>query len=148
MTSPNSLSHSITVGLAVPAAQAFAFMCDLAALGRWALGSLDTQASDIPGVVTGRSMFDGGTAWIHLDADAARGLVDYHVGSRERREPRISAHIVPGPVTDRPASHCLLTLTAWRTAGMDDARWHRLCACHEVEALLIQSHVQTPPRTP
>ncbi len=148
MTHPSALSHSTTVELAVPAAQAFAFLCDLQALGRWALGTLDMQASDIAGAVAGRSVVDDGAAWIHLDADAGRGLVDYHVGNSERREPRISARIVAGPVTDRPADRCLLTVTAWRSTGMDDERWHRLCARHEVEMLLIQSHVQTPPRTP
>jgi hypothetical protein len=32
-------------------------------------------------------------------------------------------------------------LMAWRPAGMEEARWHRLCASHEAEILLIREQI-------
>jgi hypothetical protein len=34
---------------------------------------------------------------------------------------------------------CVVSLIAWRVTAMDDARWERLIACHEVEIRLIQA---------
>jgi hypothetical protein len=39
----------------------------------------------------------------------------------------------------RTRNSCLVSLVAWRVASMDQARWERLIACHEVEVLLIQA---------
>jgi hypothetical protein len=39
----------------------------------------------------------------------------------------------------RARSSCVVSLVAWRVASMDQARWERLIACHEVEVLLIQA---------
>jgi hypothetical protein len=30
---------------------------------------------------------------------------------------------------------------AWRPAGMEDSRWHRLCTSHEAEILLTQEQI-------
>ena len=67
--------------------------------------------------------------------DPARLFVHYHVGtSAARLEPRILAR-----VAKRKRNSCIVSLIAWRDATMDDARWRRLIACHEVEILLIQA---------
>jgi hypothetical protein len=50
---------------------------------------------------------------------------------------------VPGPVCELAASACIITLLAWRQASMDDTRWHRLCATHETEILLIKGQCET-----
>jgi len=126
----------------VPASVAWHFLHNGAALGRWALGSLHTTEV-APGVFRGVSMFDGGTVLIRPVAHEAVLTVDYHVGSDvERLVPRIAARVTPGPAVGRPESCCLVTLTAWRDAAMEDARWARLVACHEVEVLLIQSQLR------
>jgi hypothetical protein len=70
-------------------------------------------------------------------------VIDYLVGSRpDDLLPRISARVVPGPGTARPDGVCLVTLTAWRAAGMDDARWRQLIAAHEAEILLIKGQLE------
>ncbi len=145
MPDPFRLSHVATVRVAAPAAAVFAFMTDPVALGGWSLGCMDTRPDPAagPGVHTGRSLYDGGQGWFAIDADPARLTVDYRLGAPPTLVPRISARVVPGPVTGDADGACLLTLVAWRTAGMDDDRWARLCAAHEAEVWLIKAQVES-----
>ncbi len=141
MTNSASLAHQATCHVAVPAQAAFAFLADPAALSRWSLGCMDlVPVGD--GIYEGRSLFDGGRGWLSIDADPGRLLVDYHVGTREKREPRISARVVPGPVCGLGETVSIVTLTAWRAAAMSDDRWHRLCASHEAEIWLIKAQME------
>ena len=61
--------------------------------------------------------------------------------AREEAGPRISARVVPGPLVGRAAATCLVTLLAWRTSAMSDARWAQLVAAHEVEILALQQRI-------
>lgn len=142
MTSSSTIAHSVTGLLKVPAQAAFAFMTDPIALGRWSLGCMDVEAAGPEGLYRGRSLFDGGEAHFRIDADPARGVIDYLLGTPDRLRPRISARIVSADCCDLPPGQCYLTLTAWRVAGMDDARWQRLCASHEAEILLIAAQCE------
>lgn len=138
------ISHCATVECAVPAERAFAFLCDGAMLGRWAFGCWQAEPRE-NGLVVGRSLFHGGETWARAVGDPRLLSVDYHVGaSPDALVPRIMARVVPGPVVGRGADVCLVSLIAWRDQGMDDARWHRLVACHEVEILLIQALLARP----
>jgi hypothetical protein len=138
----NELAHACTALVEIDAKTAFAFLADPKALGGWALGCWDARV-DGAGRFHGRSLFSGEKTWGRLDADPARLLVDYLVGSRSGDlVPRISARVVPGPVAGRPEDVCLITLTAWRAAGMDEARWRQLVAAHEAEILLIKGQLE------
>jgi hypothetical protein len=129
-------SHSASAACRVPAAQALAFLADGLQLGTWALGCWETESVG-DGVVRGHSLFDGSASWVRPVADADRMTVVYHVGGAHYAlHPRISA-----VVEDDPAG-CRISLHAWRTAGMDDARWLRLVRCHELEVLLIQARLE------
>jgi hypothetical protein len=136
------LAHACTALVEVDAETAFAFLADPKVLGGWALGCWGASG-DEAGRFHGRSLFSGEETWGRIDADRSRLVVDYLVGSRpDDLRPRISARVVPGPVTDRPDDVCLITLTAWRGAGMDDARWRQLVAAHEAEILLIKGQLE------
>jgi hypothetical protein len=136
------VAHACTALVAVDAQTAFAFLADPKALGGWALGCWDASV-DPTGRFYGVSLFSGEETWGRVEADPARLVIDYLVGSRpDALSPRISARVVPGPVTGRPAEVCLITLTAWRGAGMDDARWRQLVAAHEAEILLIKGQLE------
>jgi hypothetical protein len=136
------LAHACTALVEVDAETAFAFLTDARALGGWALGCWDASV-DEAGRFHGRSLFSGEETWGRIDADPARLVVDYLVGSRpDDFSRRISARVVPGPVTGRGDNVCLITLTAWRAAGMDDARWRQLVAAHEAEILLIKGQLE------
>jgi hypothetical protein len=136
------LAHACTALVEVDAETAFAFLTDARALGGWALGCWDASV-DEAGRFHGRSLFSGEETWGRIDADPAHLVVDYLVGSRpDDLLPRISARVVPGAVTGRSNDACLITLTAWRTAGMDDARWRQLVAAHDAEILLIKGQLE------
>lgn len=135
------IAHAVSARLDVPAASAYAFLVDSAALSRWSLGCMDLVAAG-DGVYTGRSLFDGARGWLSIDGDANRLLVDYHVGTAAVRQPRISARVIPGSVCGLPDTCCTITLTAWRPAGMTDERWERLCATHETEIWLIKAQAE------
>ena len=110
-------------------------------LGRWALGCFNALPAEKPGLYCGTSLFDETPAWYWIDSDPQRWIIDYHVGDAERQFPRISTRIVPGPHYGRDAVHCIVTMTAWRPVDMSDDRWHRLCAAHEAEILIIQAQL-------
>jgi len=139
--SSSNLSHCVTTQVDVPASLAFAFLADPIRLGQWALGCMRTEATDEPGVYTGFSLFDGSQAWLAIDAHADLGLIDYKVGPKGALMHRISARVIAGPNAGLSAAQCLVMLLAWRPAGMEDARWHRLCASHEAEILLIREQI-------
>lgn len=111
----------------------FAYLTDPSKIGGWNLGA--TNAARLAsGAVQGTSMFDGGTTVFELDADANARTVDYRVGKNQRISARVEAAAVGG---------CVLSLSAERPSGMDDARWRRLCVTHEVEVLLIKAQAET-----
>jgi hypothetical protein len=134
-----SLSHCVTAECAVPARRAYEFLSDGVAVGRWALGSFDARRVG-PNLFRGRSLFDGAEVLYRPVGDAARLIVDYHVGTGPRAlVPRVMARVVPGESTGRGRRSCLVSLLAWRDASMSEARWERLIACHEVEIRLVQA---------
>lgn len=128
-----ALAHQASALVEVSPDEALAFMADPEALGHWALGSMATRPDGPDGVWTGASVFDGGRSWMHLETDAERRIVYYHIGTVEHRRPRIMARIMPH------GAHAIITLLAWREPDMDDARWQRLEKSHELEILIIQA---------
>lgn len=143
MINPSSNhAHSVTGLLDVPAETAFAFMADPIALGQWSLGCMNTRPVDQTKIHSGHSLFDGVQGFFEIDTDSDRLIVDYRLGSPDHMVPRVSARIVPAQVCGLGKDQCYLTLTAWRAADMDGARWHRLCAAHEAEIYLIKAQCE------
>ncbi len=137
-----ALAHSVTALIEAPADEVFDFLSDPVALGRWSLGCMRTQETDLAGVWTGWSLFDGGQGYFEIVAHRELMLIDYRVGTLEHRQPRISARVVPGAVCGLPAGHSYATLTAWRPPAMPAGRWARLCTAHETEAWLIKEQIE------
>lgn len=137
-----ALAHAVTQKMDAPALRAFGFLRDPLALGRWSLGCFATFPAGRNGLHAGRSLFDGSQAWFRIEADQERLMIDYLVGLPDALSRRISARVVPGPELGYDAEICLVTLTAWRAADMDDERWLRLCAAHEAEIFLIKSQIE------
>jgi hypothetical protein len=125
-------------------AEALALLSNADGVARWNLGLARTREV-APGLLTGESRFDGSNAWVRVRVDAVRGHVEYSVGAHpDALAPRIQARVQPGAELGHPAHTCVVTLLAWRTAEMDDARWSRLQATHEVEIELIRAQLETP----
>jgi hypothetical protein len=136
------LTHVTTQPVDTPAARAFAYLHDPINVGRWSLGCFGTEATDLPGVYTGRSLFGGVRRWFRIDSDPARFIIDYLVGEPKDLVRRISARVIPGSDLGYGEATCLITLTAWRPHDMSDERWTRLCAAHEAEIFLIKSQIE------
>jgi len=125
--------------------QALALLSTAAGLARWNLGLWHTQ-EQAPGWLSGSSLFGGGRGLAQVQVDATRGWVDYRVGSdAQHLVPRIQARVQPGAELGYTEDRCIVTLMAWRSADMDDARWRRLCATHEVEIDIIRAELERAP---
>ena len=137
-----ALSHEVTELVTASAERSFAFMEDGLNLGRWAFGCWNTEAVE-GGLFRGHSLFDSAAFLVRIDADRARFMVRFHVGSDPARlVPRIVAHVVPGEQCGRGPKESLVTLLAWRDAGMSEERWRRVAVGHETEVLLIKSLIE------
>jgi hypothetical protein len=135
-------THTISIELAVPAEKAFAFMANPVTLNRWSFGTWETSLHE-GGLVEGKSIFDGSTTWVRIEADPDRLIVDYHLGKhRDALTPRIMARVIPGDRMETGANTCVLTMVAWRTRSMAAERWQRLVASHEFEVFLLKSLIE------
>ncbi len=132
-------SHITSITIETSAETVFAFMSDPKKMDRWSFGTWETLLHD-DGLIEGKAIFDGARTFVRIDADKPRLLIDYHLGAvKDQLTPRISARVIPGPRLDLSADQAVLTFIAWRPASMDDARWRRLTASHEFEAVLLKS---------
>lgn len=135
-------SHITSIIVERPADAVHAFMADRETLHRWSFGTFKTELLE-DGTIRGESLFDGSQTLVRIEADTERGTVDYHLGrSSGTLVPRIHVRVVPGAHVEMDAGTCVLTMTAWRTATMDDNRWRRLTASHEFEIVLIKAFLE------
>jgi len=136
-------SHISSIVVNRNAEATFGFMADARELNRWSFGTWETKIAG-DGLIEGKSLFDGSTAYVRIEADEARRSIDFHIGSRpEELAPRIVVRVIAGPTLGLAGEQCVLTFVAWRSAGMDDDRWRRLTASHELEVVLIKSLLET-----
>ncbi len=136
-------SHVASAICIAPAERVFAHLTSAPGMSRWCLGM--TECIEVsPGLLLGRSLFDGSSAYARIDADALRLTVDYYCGgSPESLAPRIHGRVVRGASLGYADDRCMATLLAWRPAGMSDERWWRLKASHETEILLVREQLES-----
>jgi len=138
----HTLSHCATAVCDATAEVAFAFLADPSRLGSWALGCWDARSVG-ERMVRGTSLFDASTAYVRADPDSIRLSVDFAVGADpDELVHRISARVIPGPVLGFEGNRSLVTLLAWRQAGMLDDRWSLLVASHEAEIHLLCARIE------
>jgi hypothetical protein len=137
-------SHITSIVVNRRASDVFAFMADAQRMHRWSFGTWETEVG-ADGLVKGKSLFDGAVIYVRIDADAGRLAVDYHLGAEpERLTPRIHVRVVPGERLGLAGEACVLTFVAWRAQSMDEDRWRRLTASHELEVVLIKAMLEAP----
>lgn len=125
-----------------PAADVFAFMSDPGQLSLWSFGTWRTEI-DGGGLVRGASIKDGAVIYARVEAHQDQGLIDYHLGdSPDALVPRVYARVTSEEVFG-DGNGAGLTLTAFRAASMDDARWDSLKATHHVELDLVKSALES-----
>jgi hypothetical protein len=136
------LCYTVNIEVDVPATLAFGYLSDPEKIGRWALGCFDTRPAEYEGLYKGTSLFDNSETWVRVETDVKHLIIDYHVGDPSRQVPRIFTRVIPGEAYGQNSDHCIVIMTAWRMADMSDQRWHRLCATHDAEILLIKSQLE------
>lgn len=126
-----------------PAEQVFEFMRDAERLSLWSFGTWRTDIHD-GGLVQGWSLATGAPIWLRIAAYPDTLLIDYYLGTGPHTlSPRISARVIPGPVTGHATDTSTLTMTALRSAEMDDARWAGLIRAHAAEVDIIKGLIET-----
>ena len=136
-------SHITSITVNSAAEDVFERMADAASLHRWSFGTWKTEiAAD--GLVLGTSLFDGSRIYVRIDRDKVRLIIDYHLGADATKlVPRIQLRVVPGSHLGLGDDQSVLTFIAWRSETMDDERWRRLTAAHEMEAVLVKSLIES-----
>ena len=136
-------SHITSIVVNCPAPQVFARMGDADNLHRWSFGTWKTEMRG-DGLIHGTSLFDGAGILVRIDKDETRFSIDYHLGSDPQKlVPRIQLRMVPGSYVGLGDEQSVLTFIAWRSEAMDDDRWRRLIAAHEMEAVLVKSLIES-----
>ncbi len=136
-------SHITSVVVNAPATSVFTRMADAKNLHRWSFGTWKTEIGS-DGLVLGTSLFDGSKIHVRIDRDETRLSIDFHLGADPRAlVPRIQLRIVPGRHVGLADGQSVLTFIAWRSEAMDDDRWRRLTAAHEMEAVLVKSLIES-----
>lgn len=136
-------SHITSITVNSAAEDLFERMADAANLHRWSFGTWKTEIV-AGGLVLGTSLFDGSSIYVRIDSDEARLVIDYHLGADPLNlVPRIQLRVVPGGHVGLADEQSVLTFIAWRSEAMDDDRWRRLTASHEMEAVLVKSLIES-----
>lgn len=136
-------SHITSIVVNSGAQSVFERMADVANLHRWSFGTWKTEIT-ADGLVLGTSLFDGSSIHVRIDKDEARLIIDYHLGADPQKlVPRIQLRVVPGDHVGLSDDRSVLTFIAWRSEAMDDERWRRLTAAHEMEAVLVKSLIES-----
>lgn len=132
-------SHITSVVVKRAATAVYAFMADPAKLPRWSFGTWHIEVV-ADGLVRGTSLFDGSQILVRIQGDPQQRRIDYYLGSDPQKlVPRIEVRVVPGEQLGLEPESCVLTFMAWRAEVMDDDRWRRLTASHEMEVMLIKA---------
>lgn len=136
-------SHITSVIVMRSGEDVFTRMAEVKNLHRWSFGTWKTEISP-DGLVLGTSLFDGSQIYVRIDADAVRLLIDFHLGADAKKlVPRIQLRVVPGGQVGLGDDRSVLTFIAWRSEAMDDDRWRRLTASHEMEVVLVKSLIES-----
>ena len=138
----STIAHAVSARAAVPAEFAFARLSEAEFIGGWSLGSMGLAPVG-GGVFRGVSLFDGSEAFVEILPQPGLGLIDFAVGTRAARSPRIAIRVADGGPLRHGDGVCIVTLSALRAATSDDERWQKTCTTHETEILLIKAQLET-----
>lgn len=120
----------------------FDYLQDPIKLGKWSLGCFDTKVDTETGLCTGHSLFNGKTSAVEIASDEGKNRIEFRLGPAGKKTPRIVIQVNSGGTFGYPGNSSLVTMTAWRTAGMTDYEWERLKRCHDVEILMLREQIE------
>lgn len=134
----DGFAHVCSAAVRRPSDAALKFLAAPERLASWAAGMGETTVHG-DGAVEGAFPDTGQPIWARVVVDRDHHAIHYHLGpDRASLVPRIMIRVVPGELVDGDPRGCVVSLLAWRQAGMDDARWQGLKDGHEREILEIR----------
>lgn len=140
--SRTSQAFTVAALVAVGAEKAFAFLEDGMNQRYWALGSWDRREVG-GGLFAGTSLIDGAELYIRVIPRPNLLLVDFETGTTpESLAHEVEARIVPGPTLGHPDGTCLIVLTVYRLASVDDASWEQAWHMFETEIQMIKGRLE------
>ena len=114
------------------------FLGDVREMTTWSLGTWTIRDAG-GGLHEGRSLFDGAAILFRSEIDRSAGSIRWWLGQTpDALHPRIMAQVVAGPLQ----GSSVMTLMTWRLPGMDDDRWRRIRATHELEVCVIKQKIE------
>ena len=129
--------------VAVEGEEAFEFLEDGMNQRFWALGSWDRREVG-DGVFVGTSLFDGTELYVRVIPRCDLLLVDFETGeSPASLAHEVEARVVPGPTLGHPEGTCLVVLTVFRGASIDDASWEQAWHMFETEIQMLKGRLET-----
>lgn len=151
MNLTDTLCHTATLPMRVPAPEAFEFMTDTDMMAQWSFGAWGLKPAG-DGLFVGKSLFEDLEVYCRLKASRELLQLDYEVGEDPANlVPRIISRIIPGEHIGRGAGNCLVSLIAWRSEAVSDERWRMTCVSHEAEIFrirhLLESRYSTAPNS-
>jgi hypothetical protein len=121
----------------------FNFMSDPQQLDLWSFGTWNIEIIDND-LILGKSIFDGSSIYVRVQAHKAQKLIDYHIGqTQDSLVARIFARVIPGADFSADQQTSMLLLTAIRSDDMNDERWVGLKNSHAFEVALIKSLIES-----
>ena len=139
-------AHICSTAVDRPAADAMAFLQAPEKLASWAVGLGEARVHP-DGTVEGAFPDTGEPIWAKIDADPERATILFHLGpDPDSLVARIMIRVVPGTVLEGDPQSCVVSLIAWRQAGMDEARWAGLRSGHEAEILELKRLIEASAR--
>lgn len=135
-------AHCVSIVVGVDGATAFDFLADGMNQTHWALGSWDRRSHG-DDLFSGTSLFDGSELFVRVVPHPEILVVDFETGrSPDTLAHRVEARVIRGETLGRPSSTCVVTLTIWRAADIDDETWELLGHSFATEIHMIKGRLE------
>jgi len=122
--------------------EAFSFLSNPECLGKWSLGCFNTSLDENRGVCVGYSLFSGKSTEVRIVPDTDNFRILFLLEHEGNWIPRITIELKNGGQFGYETGSTIITMSAWRTAWMEDRDWNRLKKCHDVEIILIKEQLE------
>ena len=135
-------AHCVAVRVQVEPERAFRFLADGMNQGYWALGSWDRREVE-DGVFVGTSLFDGRELYVRPVPRPETVSVDFETGrSAGELRHHAEARVVPSEILGGERGSCVVSLTVWRSADVDDDTWELLGHTFATEIHMIKGRLE------
>ena len=139
----DGFAHITSVHSSCMPEKAFARLSDLSQLTDWNFNLKEIQMMG-ENLARGVLKLNGESILIRLSMDHEMRILHFHLGnSMDSMIPRIMIRVLSHSFQGESTTGCVITMIAWKVAGMDEERWRGLKAAHEYEILQIKAILES-----